>query len=365
MAQVPIARRTLFIERRRAALGVGGVSLALLIVLALGAVFDGAMREVTRYIDTADADVFVAQRGVRNLHMSLSALPENALDVVRSIEGVDRADPILYETSPLRVGDARQLSYLIGYERGRPGGPVEITEGEEPTRGEIVLDADAADKLGVGIGDEVSAMGQTWRVSGLTGGMTNITNTISYVRFADFADARQMQATVSYILVTTSKPRVVAASIERRTGLEALTNDEFSAEERRIVQDMSADIMRIMTVSGLLIGLTVVVLVLYSATLSRLRDIGLMKAIGASNPRVAALVLVQAAWTVVPALAIALLTTLGLSVASGSLGVDVPMWLSPGAVVRVGATALVLGAVGAVAPLTRVVRVEPASVFRR
>ena len=118
MARVPIARRTLFIERRRAALGVGGVALALLIVLALGAVFDGTMREVTRYIDTADADVFVAQSGVRNMHMSLSALSDEALADVRSIDGVERADPILYETSPLSVGDARQLSYLIGYHAG-------------------------------------------------------------------------------------------------------------------------------------------------------------------------------------------------------------------------------------------------------
>jgi putative ABC transport system permease protein len=365
MAQVPIARRTLFIERRRAALGVGGVALALLIVLALGAVFDGAMRDVTRYIDTADADVFVAQSGVRNMHMSLSALPSEAVADVRSVDGVERADPILYETSPLTVGDARQLSYMIGYRAGRPGGPVEITDGEEPGPDEIVLDTDAADKLGVGMGDRVSAMGRPWRVSGLTEGMTNITNTISYVRFADFANAREMQRTVSYILVATSDPQAVATSIEQRTGLVALTTERFSGEERRIVQDMSADIMRIMTVSGLLIGLTVVVLVLYSATLSRLRDIGLMKAIGASNRRVAVLVLVQAAWTVLPALSIALLTTLGLSVASSSLGAGVPMWLSPGAVARVGATALLLGAAGAIAPLARVVRVEPASVFRR
>lgn len=365
MAQVPLARRTLFVDRRRAALGVGGVALALLIVLALGAVFDGAMREVTRYIDTAEADVFVAQSGVRNMHMSLSALPKETVEEVRSIQGVQRADPILYETSALTVGAKRQLSYVIGFEPGRGGGPVELATGGEPGAGDIVLDSEAADKLGVAVGGAVTALGRVWKVSGLTTGMTNITNTISYVRVSDFVEARDMRGTVSYILVAASNPRAVADAIEERTGLEALTAETFSEEERRIVQDMSADIMRIMTVSGLLIGLTVVVLVLYSATLSRLRDIGLMKAIGASNARVAGLVLAQAAWTVLPALVIALLTTLGLSVAVGSLGAGVPMWLSPRAVARVGGTALLLGAAGAIAPLARVVRVEPVTVFRR
>ena len=365
MTQVPIARRTLFIERRRAALGIGGVALALLIVLALGAVFDGAMRAVTRYIDTSAADVFVAQTDVRNMHMSLSALPKEVLEEVRSIEGVERADPILYETSSIRVGEKRQLSYLIGYEPGRSGGPISIEAGNQPGLGEIVLDSDASERLEVSVGDTVTALGREWTVSGLTGGMTNITNTISYVRLEDFAIARNMQKTISYILVGATDAEGVAEAIKEKTGLEALTTQEFSAEERRVVQYMSADIMRIMTVSGLLIGLTVVILVLYSATLSRLRDIGLMKALGASNARVVGLVLTQAAWTVLPALSVALLVTIGLSLVLGSVGGGVPMWLSPAASVRVGVTALVLGAAGAIAPLARVVRVEPASVFRR
>jgi len=85
MTRVAIARKSLFSDRRRAALGVGGVVLALLIVLAIDGIFAGAMRQVTRYIDTAEADVFVSQQGVRNMHMSSSSMPLTAADAVAAL----------------------------------------------------------------------------------------------------------------------------------------------------------------------------------------------------------------------------------------------------------------------------------------
>ena len=83
--RVPLARRNLFAERRRAALAVAGIAVALLLVLILDGIFAGAMRQVTRYIDTAEADVFVSQQGVRNMHMSSSSMPLTAADAVAAL----------------------------------------------------------------------------------------------------------------------------------------------------------------------------------------------------------------------------------------------------------------------------------------
>ena len=365
MRTVPLARRSLFAEKRRAALGVGGVILALLIVLALDGIFAGAMRQVTRYIDTAEADVFVAQEGVRNMHMSSSSIPIGAEIGVTSVEGVTSVAPVLYESSAIRAGSDRQLSYFIGFEPGSVGGPVSLGSGELPGRGEIVLDRRAATGLGVGIGDAVLALGRDWKVSGLTSDMTNITNTISYVRFNDFAAARGLEETTSFLLVTTTSPTSTATRIERATGLTALTKEQFSAEERRIVQDMAADLMRIMTVAAFLIGLAVVGLVLYSATLSRMREVGVIKALGATNRSAAGIVLSQATWTVLPAVAIATATTMLLGVILKATGSDTSIAVSAGSVTRATVGAVVLGALGAIAPFVKVMRVDPVSVFRR
>ncbi|HEX4941151.1 MAG TPA: ABC transporter permease, partial [Actinomycetota bacterium] len=147
MGRVAIGRKNLFADRRRAALGVAGLAAALLLVLALDGIFAGAMRGVTRYIDTSPADVFVAQRGVRNMHMTASSVPLQALDEVRRIPGVVWAQPIALTSDSLEVGAQRQLAYVIGYEVGEPGGPTELERGRPPEAGEIVLDDHAAELL--------------------------------------------------------------------------------------------------------------------------------------------------------------------------------------------------------------------------
>ena len=365
MGRVPIARRSLFSERRRAFLGVGGVVLALLIVLALDGIFAGAMQQVTRYIDTADANLFVSQQGVRNMHMSSSSIPLSSVDQVQKVEGVRSVSPVLFESSVIRVGGQRQLSYLFGYQTGLAGGPTTITEGTAPSPGEIIIDSRTAASLGLDVGDEVAALGRNWRVSGFTSGMTTIANTVSYVRIEDFARARGLQATASFLLIRADDPEIVLQRVESATGLTTLSKEQFSREERQIVQDMSADLMRIMTIAAFLIGLAVVALVLYSATLTRLREVGVMKALGSSNGGTAGVVLGQAVWTVLPATVLAVAATAALDWVLSAIGSDIAIVIEPRSVVRTAMGALVLGAVGAITPLARITRVDPATVFRR
>lgn len=363
---VPVGRRSLFVERRRAALGIGGIAITLLMVLLLDGVFAGAMRQVTRYIDTSPADVFVAQAGVRNMHMAASTVPLSAVETLRAEPGVAWAEPILYEPATLVADERTQLSYLVGYEPGSRSGPVTLAAGSEPGPGGIVLDQEAAASLAVGIGDELTAFGQRWRVSGLVTGMGNIVSTVAYARFDDVAAARQSLGTANFLLVGADVPAgELAERVEAVTGLSALPRTAFSAEERGVVADMAVDIMAIMTLAALLIGLAVVGLTLYAATLARLREVGVMKALGAGPVRLGGDVAAQAGWTIGLAVltAVPLAIVLGWAVeeVTGSVAISVEL----PAVARAAAGAVVVGAAGAVAPLVKVARVDPASVFRR
>lgn len=366
MGGVPIGRRNLFSERRRAILGIAGVGVALLLVLALDGIFAGSMRQLSRYIDTSPADVFASQRGVRTMHMSSSSLRLAAVDEIRELPGVRWADPILFASDALEASSARQLSYIFGYVPGHRGGPTSLVEGIEPGPGEIVLDDRGAASLGLSVGDRVDALGRSWRISGLTSGLTNIANTVAFVGFRDFEAARRVEGVASYILVGTSGSSDEAARrIQAATGLTAQTRATFSAEERGVVKDMSAELMQIMTLAALLIGLAVVGLTLYAATLSRLREIGVMKALGAGSRRLSVIVLSQAAWTVGAALTLAVPVALGLGVLAERASGNVSIVVEPASVLRAAVGAAVLGGLGAVVPLIKVSRVDPATVFRR
>src|SRR6266702_1171755 len=363
---VPIGRRNLFSDRRRAVLGIAGVGVALLLVLLLGAIVDGAMRQVTRYIDTAPADVFVAQRGVTNMHMASSAVPLADVGQIRALPGVTWADPILYLPDALATPTGRQIAYAVGYVPGGRGGPASLVQGRPPGAGQVVIDQRAAGNLGLKLGDPVRLLGRDWRISGLTTGLTNLASAVAFVRFSDLAGARGLTGIASYVLVGgQGDPALLARRIEAATGLSALGKAEFSAQERALVRDMSAQLLQIMNLAGYLIGLAVIGLTLYAATLSRLREVGVMKALGARPWQLAQVVVSQALWTVGAAVAVAVVLALALAAVLGRIGGNVPVVLGLGPVAQVAAGAMVLAGLGAVAPLIKVWRVDPATVFRR
>ena len=84
---------TSFQDRRRVLLSTGRVAVALLLVLILGGIVAGAMRQLTGYIDGSGADLIVSQLGVRTMHMSASVLRPDIADRAREVPGVAWASP--------------------------------------------------------------------------------------------------------------------------------------------------------------------------------------------------------------------------------------------------------------------------------
>ncbi len=111
---VPVARRQLFARKGRTFAGIAGIATAFLLVLALKAIFAGMEQRLTAYIDASGGDVIVAQRGVQSMHMTESALPEQAVQAIAALPGVAEARPILYAPATLERGDGRGLVYLVG-----------------------------------------------------------------------------------------------------------------------------------------------------------------------------------------------------------------------------------------------------------
>lgn len=366
--RVPVARRALFQDRRRAGLAAGGVAAALLLVLMLQGIFDGAIRQVTYYLRSSPADVIVSEKNVRTMHMSVSALDPATVAAASSVEGVAWAEAIRYTTTVVSAGNGEQLSYVIGYDTatGR-GGPQRFTSGRAPRAGEIVVEALAADRLGVRVGDMVSVFGSAFRVSGLSRGGTTIVNSIAFITTGDFA-ARRGDA-IAYVLLG-AKPGVRPAELAQRVaaalpGDTVQTRDRFAAEEASLVKDMSADLMRIMSIVAFLIALAVIGLTLLTLSLAKLSEHAVLKALGGRTRRLAGVVLSQAVWSVVLALGVATGLALGLGSLIGRINPAIGISIEASSVIRVGMAALGAGALGALIPLRRVVSVDPASAFRR
>lgn len=365
--RVPLARRALFQDRRRAALAAGGVAAALLLVLLLDGIVAGGMRQVTAYLRSSPADVVVAQDGVRTMHMSVSAMPADSVDAVRGVDGVAWAEGLHYASSSITTPEGRQLSYVFGYDPAGRLGPRRLTSGRTPADGEALVDEVAAGRIGLDIGDPVQVFGESFTVSGMFDDGTSMINTITFITAADYTRLRGESIAYVFAGATPGVPDEelaarVASALPTAT---VQTRDRFVREEAAIVSDMAADLMQIMSIVGFLIALAVIGLTLFTLTLSKLREHAVVKALGSRNRRVGVIVLTQAVWSV--AIAVALATVLAVLIgglvtnASPALLVAI----EPSSVLRAGIGALVVGALGALAPLRRVFRVDPATAFRR
>jgi len=367
---IRLAIRNLFQNRPRMIISVGGVALALMLILSLDGILQWVETRVTAYIDASQADIWVAQAGVRNMHMASSSLPAWRADDIARVEGVDSITPIHYLTNVVRSGEERTVAYIIGLpEQPLAGLPWLIRSGRAvPGPGGAVIDEGIAQAAGIGLGDRVEILGSEFEVVGLSGGTSSLTNSIAFISSQDFAARIANPEVVSFLLVRLV-PGEVAVDVARRIeaqvpGVTAQTREEFASQERKVVRDMSTDLMTIMNTVGFLIGLAVMGLTVYTATLSRRAEYGVLKALGARNRNLYFNVWVQALASVVLGLAVGLAFTMGLAGVVPRLVSNLGLEVSLESLAKVGLASLVFTGAAALLPILQIRRLDPAQVFR-
>ncbi|HSB90255.1 MAG TPA: ABC transporter permease [Anaerolineales bacterium] len=366
-----LALRNLFQSRARLAISVGGVALALMLILALDAVVGWIEARVTAYIDTSGADVWVSQEGVRNMHMASSSFSSSLASGVARVDGVESVTPILYLTNVVEAGPERAVAYIIGLpDRALAGTPSVIRSGgANPGRGGAVIDQGIAEASGIGLGDTVQILGEEFDVVGLSAGTASLTNSIAFISSTDFAGLLANPRVASFLLVRL-EPGASAEEVARRIesqvrGVTAQTREEFAAQERKVVRDMSTDLMAIMNLVGFLIGLAVMSLTVYTATLGRRAEYGMLKALGAHNRDLYLTVGVQALVSVALGLAVGLMFTLGLAAIMPLFSANLGLQIRAAALGKAGVAALTFAGASALLPIRQIRGLDPALVFRR
>jgi putative ABC transport system permease protein len=390
---IRLAFRNLFQSKARLLISTGGVALALLLILSLDAIFTGMERQVTAYIDHSGADIFVAQAGVRNMHMTTSSLPATAVAEVEGVAGVTTVTPILYLSNIVAAGADRHLAYVIGLPPGAAvGGAWQVSAGKsEPAGGETIIDRGIAEKSGVGLGDQVEILGQAFTIAGLSEGTASLLNSVAFISLADFAALRggdplrssgvlrgggplrssgpdPALASISFLLVKVAAGEAVTAVSTRIetavNGVTALPTADFAAQERQVIRDMGTDILAIMNLVGFFIGLAVMALTVYTATLARRSEYGVLKALGAANRHLYATVLLQALISVALGFGLGLAFTLLLAAMVPRLNLNLALAVSAASLFKVAGLSLFIAGLAALLPVRQIAGLDPVMVFR-
>jgi putative ABC transport system permease protein len=351
-----------------------GVVVSVFLMLQQLSLLFGILGRVSAFADSTDVDVWIASAATESSDAT-DSIPASRVQAAAGTPGVAWAEPVVQGFGRVtRPDGVREFVKVLGVQPPRYAGlPRTLAGGTSPARlrasDRVFMNwNDRGTFAAAEPGDRVEIEGNATVVAGFFEGMDP--HNPYYYFYANIDDARGMTAfpqdRVTFVAVGL-EPGASVAEVKRRLAaripdVTVLSRQDLHDAEVRyfLVRQPVGMVFGMGTVIAALIGGAIVAVTLYSTVIDRLRDYGMLKAIGARSRDLLQLLLAQA-W--VFALA-------GFAIGTGafflvrSLFTSLPMKATPGMITAVAVAALASCTLASLAAIRRVLTLDPAIVFK-
>jgi putative ABC transport system permease protein len=315
-----------------------GIGLGLLIgaTLTMAGVFRGMVDDGQVLIDNSGADLWVVQQGTLGPYAEPSSLRDDVWRGIAGIQGVAETGNAAYLTIQMAHAGKDTRVMIVGIEidrPNRPGAPPYLTAGRPILQGHYEAIAD--ERTGLKLGERVKIRRHDYTVVGLTRRM--VSSSGDPMIFVPLKDAQEIQFLKDNDALVNERARTAANPAFNRPGVPGLLEAaQASATQARSVNTVlvrlapgadpaavASDIQRwkrltaytkaqmediliakLIATSAKQIGMFLVILaivtaaivafIIYTMTLAKVREIAVLKLIGAKNRVIAGMILQQA-----------------------------------------------------------------------
>ena len=312
-----------------------GLGLGLLIglTLSMAGIYRGLVDDGQALLAIGGADLWVVQRDTLGPYAEPSSVRDDVHHSLSGIPGVAAAGNVTYLTMQVRRGDDDVRVMLVGFEPGQPGEPGYLIAGRPVTR--LHYEAIADVRSGFKLDDRIRIRRHDYTVVGLTRRM--VSSGGDPMLFVPLRDAQEVQflkdndALVNERARTAANPAfnrpgvpglldavqasqaashsvnavllqlapgadagTVAAAIRRWKHLEAYTQADMN--EILVVKLIATSARQIFMFLVILavVSAAIVAFIIYTMTMNKVREIAVLKLIGARNRTIVAMILQQA-----------------------------------------------------------------------
>jgi putative ABC transport system permease protein len=312
-----------------------GIGLGLLIgvTLTMAGVYRGMVDDAEVMIDNAGADLWVVQQDTLGPYAEPSSVRDDVVRDLQGISGIMAAGNITYLTMQAVQNNREVRIMLVGFEPGKPGEPAYLLAGRPISRSHYEALADI--KTGFALGEKVRIRRHDYTVVGLTQRM--VSSSGDPMLFIPLKDAQEVQflkdndALVNERARTAGNPafnrpgvpglleavqasqltshfvnavlvrvypgtdaQAVAGEIRRWQHLQAYTRAQM--EEiliARLIATSAKQIFMFLVILAI-VSAAIVAFIIYTMTLNKIREIAVLKLIGATNRTIGSMILQQA-----------------------------------------------------------------------
>ena len=359
-----IALKNILRQRTRTILTTLGILIGIGAIVALGSVAEGLDSTIQSSLELTAGKITVMDAEAGMFGMG-GELDEEDLDIITDLGGIKEVVPIIWFIPSIvimqgpewmAIGiDPEKIEYMIGehteFEEGRT-----IDEGES---GVAVIGYTTSQKYALQIGD-------SWEIKEETG--ISDTDTSIIVTFEDLQTVLEEDTfQMLYVIPDDVKDtETIAEDIEDASDkFNAMTTQEMARQAGAIVDQVRLFTFGIGAIAALVGGLGVMNTMIMSV-MERRREIGVMKAIGATNRMVLTQIITESAIiSLLGGIGGILIGVVGALIVSNAIGGgQITAIVTPGLALTGLSFALFLGIVGGIYPARKASMVDPVEALR-
>lgn len=335
-----------------------GIAFSTMLICQQASILSGLIIKTSAFIDEFEGyNVWVFNPGTRFTEDGFS-IGRNVLWEVKSVEGVKVAKGIFKRPVQIKTGDQYQSGILIG-----------MTDDGKHPHGirQSLLDSGLVIEtkdLKIHSGDDVFVDNARMSISGTYPAQSRFFwEPVFYTAHENIQISMGIDG-FTYIAVNALNPAQVIRDIQLKTGLKAMTSDEFREMNSSYVMKETGIVTNfaIAVALGFVIGIIVTGQTFYNFTLDNLRYYGAMKAMGVDHGTLAVMVVIQAMTAALLGFSIGL----GCAKACGYLILKMGLAFDLNGLIAATCLTAILGVslFAALLSLWRVFKVDPAVVFK-
>jgi putative ABC transport system permease protein len=281
-------------RKTRTFVSVFAVAMEVASVMVLVGLADGTLNDIADRLQNVGADVLFQPPDASLILGATSAvMPLKYVDIMKTVKGVKDVTPVLnWHVSKIK-GESKAVNlWAIDYASfERISGGFEITAGHGlRAQDEMIMDTILAGSTGTKVGDVLPLMNRHFRIAGIfkpgAGGRL-------YARLPDVQEAIGAPEKASFFLVkgeSANDAEALAGALGEKFKGHKITP---VAQVSRMMQDSTFGLREFksaLTSMAVIVSFLVVLLAMYTAIIERTREIGILRAIGASQAKVVQLV---------------------------------------------------------------------------
>jgi putative ABC transport system permease protein len=340
-----LALATLIYEWRRYLAAVIALAFCGMMVLAFSGLFAGIIHSEFATWERSRADIIILPPNVKSLINSNASLPTRVQPMIYLNPEVIDVEPISNDGARFinipKPGEKQVQKWVdvFGVEpsKGSVTLPMDYTDAQrvalmEP--GAVAIDASAMPQLGVKLGDKASMNGETVWVRAILHNYQSAEQPIvvASVETLRLLGMERDGLRVGPLLVSVRDPgraAIVRDQLNAMAGgaYTASTMKEFNlANEKAVMGEQIIGLLLVFSVFlAILIGIGVTSQTLRGAILSNIREFASLRALGISMGSLRLIVMELSFWVGIAGLGAALLFTVAISMAAGSIGLPIVM----------------------------------------